>query len=158
MLFSFALPIYLLLSFGIVDVTTFIEFNNYSDQVRLILWTVGLEHFLSSDNYFFGLGYEFTSLYANYLIHEMKHVHNIYLQVLFTSGIIGFIALIIFFISWLISSFRQGNLVLLLQVLIVMTLGLIETVYSDSRVFVLICFFLGFSYRNYPTDINHSCN
>ncbi|WP_096141419.1 O-antigen ligase family protein [Shewanella algae] len=145
----FLLPIVSLISNDVLDFSSFYEFNNYSDQVRLVLWSVGLENFLSSSNYFIGLGYDFPTIYADFLKSEMKHVHNIYIQVLLTSGIIGFISIVFFFISWLIFSYKQGNKILFLQVSIVMILGCIETLYSDSRVFSLICFCCGLSYVNY---------
>ncbi len=145
----FILPIYFSLSTGLIDVSTFFEFNNYSDQVRLILWSVGISEFLASSNYFVGLGYNFTHIYSLVLDHEMKHVHNIYLQVLLTSGLIGFFSILSFFFSWLYFSIKQGNYLLFYQVAIVMVLGMVETLYSDSRVFVLICFLLGLSFKSF---------
>ncbi|KTF15207.1 O-antigen ligase family protein [Pseudoalteromonas sp. H105] len=156
--FSFIKRFYILLIFSIVifyhgvDLESFaklLEFNSYSDQVRLTLWKVGLNEFFHKENLLFGMGYEFFGIYNHYLNNEMKHVHNIYLQVLFTTGVFGGVAMIMFFLAWLYFSFRQGNISLFLQVIVVIILGLVETVYSDSRVFVVICFFLGLSYNNF---------
>lgn len=142
------------LDIKLIDIKTLIEFDSYSDRVRITLWEVGIEQFTNKENIFFGMGYDFFNIYNYYLDNDMKHVHNIYLQVLFTTGILGFLALISFFFSWIYAAYKQNNSVLLLQVIIIMLIGCVETIYSDSRVLIFICFFLGLSYINYNAKSN----
>ncbi len=148
-LFSLLLFILLYVNADLSFILKLFELNSYSDKVRFTLWKIGLENFYQKDSWLFGFNSDFFNIYNSYLRNEMKHVHNMYLQVLFTTGGGGALLISAFFISWLISCFKRGNKTLLLQVLIVMALGMVETVYSDSRVFVVICFFLGFSYCNF---------
>lgn len=138
------------------DLSSFYEINNYSDQVRLMLYAVGMESFLSSASssyYLLGLGHDFTSIYENYTDLPIAHVHNLYLQVLITSGIVSFFCIFLMLFSWIYFSLKNKNYLLFIQIIVIMVLGMVETIYSDSRVFMLICMLVGMSFTNYKRSV-----
>ena len=102
-----------------VEISQLTEQNNAntSSGARIEMWKSGLYAFASKP--VFGIGYENRKAFSQKLVDEKKvdpivleftRLHNVYIEELAIKGIIGFIALMFFFLAPLYFMFIKGDL------------------------------------------------
>lgn len=134
-------------------------FGNWSDQVRLALYSTVLNYFASHGIDFIAAG---QTQFINTLNHslpsfvaarlEVDHAHNAFFHILGSYGLLALLC----FIGAIYSLFRQSTILrdqgLKFQIVLLFALMQIETVITDSRItYVIFLFFglqLGMAIRN----------
>ena len=84
------------------SIQDFVVTKSINDEGRDQLWNQAIDYFLQ--NPLTGIGW---NNYKKIFTLRETHVHNIYLQLLCETGIIGFLSFIVFFVRSLIISFKN---------------------------------------------------
>ena len=119
-------------------------------NIRFRLWEIALS--VWKRNILFGSGkfpvvsYQASNLFP---IQYLKHAHNVYLQILVTNGLVGFLAFINLFFSVLKAAFynlkSNKYACSLLSVLLAFSIeGVFEYFWGDSEVRYFLLYFIGF--------------
>lgn len=123
-------------------------------NIRFRLWGIAIA--IWKRNWLFGLG-KFPKVY--YEINDklpvqvLKHAHNVYFQILVTNGVLGLIAFLNLFLSFLrvlFANIRTNQYaVILISVITAFSIeGIFEYVWGDSEVRYFFLYFTGFVFGN----------
>ena len=127
-------------------------------NVRFKLWQIAIGIF--KKNYLFGIG-KFPVVYhdtqSGFNFDVLTHAHNVYLQILVTHGIFGFIAFINLIFSFLRSLFvnlktNEYALCLISVIFAYLVEGFFEYFWGDTEVRYLFLFFSGFVFSFMKQD------
>ncbi len=126
----------------------------HAPNVRFKLWGIALS--IWKRNILFGSGKFPVVSYQiadSFPIRYLKHAHNVYLQILVTNGVVGFLAFINLFFSVLKAAFydlkSNKYACSLLSVLLAFAIeGVFEYFWGDSEVRYLLLYFIGFVLGN----------
>jgi O-antigen ligase len=120
---------------------------------RIELWKTSLK--IIKDNLITGIGfgtfYKFTGLYSNIVKKYIEHCHNIYLQILMETGIIGFTVFLITLYSIVKRVIKEyildknNNLSILIILTLSMTLihGVIDSVSLTPQIMMILSMIIG---------------
>ena len=121
----------------------------WRNNTRFKLWNIAIG--LWKKNLWFGVGKFPAVLHpgSHQTAHFLTHAHNVYLQILVTNGILGFLSFIGLFASVIkkaVLTLRTNplSIYLLLVILVFMIEGFFEYFWGDSEVRYLFLFFLGY--------------
>jgi O-antigen ligase len=117
---------------------------------RLTVWRVGFTAWIAHPFLGLGLGYEISGLENNWPFHvALREIHNDYLAILYQLGVIGFIALIEWFIymcyrfitarqSQILGDWEEGRLFFIFSsIALLFMVGFSISIYWDINLFVI---------------------
>jgi O-antigen ligase len=111
--------------------------SNFKTRFRLWIPIVNI----IKDNMILGLGFERTSIIFNNLNLPNVSFHNIYLEILFKIGVVGFFVISIYVLRLLIISYKI-NFSLFIILIIILVSGFFQNVLTDYRVMFYLYYFI----------------
>lgn len=122
---------------------------------RIELWKTSLR--IIKDNLITGIGfgtfYKYTGLYSDIVKKYIEHCHNVYLQILMDSGIIGFMIFLItlfslakkFFKEYFLDKNNKFSIFLILLLSMTLIHGLIDSVSLTPQIMMILSLIVGIS-------------
>lgn len=133
---------------------TFTSSRGIRGNIRFKIWKSAIA--VWKKNLLFGAGKFPVFIYkpaAGFKIQYLTHAHNIYLQILVANGLLGLVAFLNLFYTFIIVLLRHMKesrfaLCLLLIIVAFSIEGIFEFFYGDSEVRYLLLFFSGYTFGN----------
>lgn len=134
---------------------------------RIELWRTGLR--IIKDNSITGIGFgtffKYTHLYSSVITKYIEHCHNIYLQIIMETGIIGFTTFLITLFSIVKRVLKEyfldkrNKFSILVMLILSMTLihGVVDSVSLTPQIMLILSCFIGLSlseYKAYNLQLN----
>lgn len=133
--------------------------SDSSLSYRIELWKSSFK--IIKDNFIVGIGfgtlYKYTPLYSNVIKSYIAHCHNVYLQILMDTGIIGFIIFLKTFYSmtkkilkeYLLNKKNEFNIFLILVLGMIMINSLADSVSLTPQMMMILSLIIGISLKRY---------
>ena len=129
---------------------------------RFELWRTSLR--VIKDNFVTGIGFgtffKYTSTYSSLITKYVEHCHNIYLQVLLETGVIGFTTFLVSLVCVVKRLFKEyfldktNSFNILVMMVLNMTLihGLIDSVCLTPQIMIILSCFIGYALAQYRSN------
>lgn len=145
-----------------VQMTVFKKYENVKDDnnglaAREIMWRSAVELIKQKPLLGYGLQNGSEQLVTKYQENHFElgainkyDAHNVYLQILLNTGIVGLLPFLTMFILALVKGIRQKNFLLLLLTIIIMTESFTEALFETQKGIVFFLLFLLLLYYHSP--------
>lgn len=132
-----------------------------SFSYRIELWKTSLR--IIKDNLITGIGFgtffKYTSLYSNGLINYIEHCHNIYLQILMESGVVGFTTFLLTLVAIIKRVLKEhfldksNKFTILIMLILCMTLihGVVDSVSLTPQIMIILSCLIGISLSEFKS-------
>lgn len=126
---------------------------------RLEIWKTSLR--IIKDNFIFGIGFgtffKYTPLYSSIVVKYIEHCHNIYLQIMLDTGIVGFTIFIVMLVKTLIkislayieNKSNNVNSFMLMVICMTMVHGLVDSVSLTPQILIILSGIVGYALAYY---------
>lgn len=138
-LLSLSLLYIVLYNRNVNKINGFDEFFKNAFRTRLRLWIPIFS--LIKENTILGLGFERTSIIFKDLNLLNISFHNIYLEILFKMGLVGFFLISLYILRLLIISYKF-NYPLFIILIIILAAGFFQNILTDYRVMFYLYYFI----------------